>query len=45
MRHDPERFITFVLGAFAFLYYFGIAAQIIRVRRRIGRSPVMWGSS
>ncbi|MBI4348731.1 MAG: isoprenylcysteine carboxylmethyltransferase family protein [Elusimicrobia bacterium] len=45
MRHDPERFVTFVLGAFALMYYFGVGAQIVRVWRRIGRSPVMWGTT
>lgn len=45
MRADPERFVTFVLGAFAFLYYFGLGAQTFRVWRKIGRSPVIWGSS
>lgn len=45
MRQDPERFVTFVLGAFAFMYWFGLAAQIFRVRRKLGRSPVMWGAT
>lgn len=45
MRQDPERFVTFVLGAFVFMYYFGLAAQVFRVWRKIGRSPVNWGPS
>ncbi len=45
MRQDPERFVTFVLGAFAFMYWFGLAIQIFRVRRSLGRSPVMWGTT
>jgi len=45
VRHDPERFVTFVLGAFALLYYFGVSAQIARVHRKLGRSPVMWGAT
>jgi protein-S-isoprenylcysteine O-methyltransferase Ste14 len=45
MRDDPERFVTFVLGTFVFLYYFGIGLQIVRVWRKIGRSPVLWGTN
>ncbi|MBI4425613.1 MAG: DUF1295 domain-containing protein [Elusimicrobia bacterium] len=42
MRDDPERFVTFVLGAFALLYYFAVAAQTAKVWRKIGRCPIRW---
>lgn len=37
---DPERFVTFVLGAFAVAFYLTILYQIARVWRRIGHSPL-----
>ena len=40
MRHDPERFVTFVLGTFMFAYWLGLALQTARVWKRIGRCPI-----
>lgn len=37
---DPERFVTFVLGTFMFVFYGGLGLQTARIWRRIGRCPV-----
>ena len=45
MRQYPEPFVTVAVSVIALLYYCGIGAQILRVRRIIRRSPVMWGAT
>ncbi|MBI3507616.1 MAG: isoprenylcysteine carboxylmethyltransferase family protein [Proteobacteria bacterium] len=41
MRQDPERFVTFVLGTFMFVFYGGLGFLTIRIWRRTKRFPLL----